>query len=59
MRLVTEFELATTPKDELYGLLREAYNLASSSNPHSIAHRDALLQIENIRKEIAQRHPHI
>lgn len=55
MRLVTRFELAAKNENELYGLLREAFNELVKSDPESHQRRNALASIENIRNEIGSR----
>ena len=57
MRLVTRFELAAKNKNELHGLLRNAFNELAMSNPHTYQRRNALASIENIRREIGSRVP--
>ncbi len=55
MRLVTRFELAAKNKDELHGILRNAFNELAKSNPHTYQRRNALASIENIQREIGIR----
>lgn len=56
MKLVTEFELATKTKTDLYGLLSHAFNELARSERHSVERTNALVSIENIRKEINSRY---
>jgi hypothetical protein len=52
MRLITKFTLASKTKDELRGLLREAFNALAASEPNSPQRRNALASIENIHSEL-------
>lgn len=53
MRLITHFELAARNKAELHGMLREAFNALANSAPDSQEHRNALVTIENIQRELS------
>lgn len=55
MKLVTRFELAAKNKNELQGLLREAFNELAKSERNSHQRRNALASIENIQNELASR----
>lgn len=52
MKLITRFELAARNENELYGLLRDAFNELAKSAPGSHQRRNALASIENIQREI-------
>lgn len=54
MRLITKFELATKTKDELRGMLREAFNALAMSEANSPERRNALASIENIQCELGR-----
>ena len=55
MKLVTQFELADKNENELYGLLREAFNELARSEADSHDRRNALASIEIIQNELASR----
>ena len=55
MKLLTQFELASKSDTELLALLREAFNSAAASTPGQQKHRNALQQMENIRKVLIYR----
>ena len=55
MKLVTRFELAAKNENELYGLLREAFNKLARSGPDTHQRRNALASIKNIQNELASR----
>jgi len=55
MKLITRFEIAAKNKNELYGLLRNAFNELAKSSPHTYQRRNALASIENIQREIGSR----
>ncbi|MES9971854.1 MAG: hypothetical protein ABW092_17600 [Candidatus Thiodiazotropha sp.] len=57
MKLVTRFELAAKPENELHALLREAFNALPASEPETHQRRNALASIENIQNELASRAP--
>lgn len=57
MKLVTRFELTARNENELYGLLREAFNELARSEPYTYQRRNALASIENIQNELASRAP--
>ncbi|MDT8399510.1 MAG: hypothetical protein RQ899_12915 [Pseudomonadales bacterium] len=54
MKLVTEFELAAKNKNELYALLREAFNEATNTRPDTEAHSMAAKKIAAIYKALAR-----
>ena len=51
MNLVTRFELAAKSKNELRGLLREAFKELAGSEFGSHERRNALASIENIQRQ--------
>lgn len=55
MKLVSRFELAVKNEEELYALLRHAFNELAKSNPDTHSRRNALASIENIQNELASR----
>ena len=55
MKLITRFELAAKNENELYALLREAFNELAKSKKESHERRNALASIENIQREIGSR----
>jgi len=57
MKLITKFELAARNKNELYGLLREAFNELENTAQGSIERTNALASLENIQYEITLRTP--
>ncbi|MES9994014.1 MAG: hypothetical protein ABW098_18850 [Candidatus Thiodiazotropha sp.] len=57
MKLLTKFELAARNENELYALLREAFNELARSEPDRYQRRNALASIENIQVELASRAP--
>lgn len=57
MKMVTRFELAAKNENELYSLLREAFNALARSEPDTYQRRNALASIENIQNEMASRAP--
>lgn len=57
MRLVTRFEMAAKNKNELHGLLRNAFNELARSKPHTMERTNALASIENIQREIGSMVP--
>ena len=57
MRLITRFELAVLNKNELHGLLRNAFNELARSDFDMHQRRNALASIENIQREIGSRAP--
>ena len=56
MKLITRFELATKSGDELHALLRHAFNELAKSKLYSHEQRNALASIENIQREISEKH---
>lgn len=56
MKLVCKFELATKSKNELHGLLREAFNELAKSEFGSHERQNALASIENIQNELTCRY---
>ena len=57
IKLVTRFEFAEKSENELYGLLREAFNELARSEFGSHERRNALASFENIQSELASRPP--
>ncbi|MGH1470866.1 MAG: hypothetical protein ACRBCS_06710 [Cellvibrionaceae bacterium] len=55
MKLVTRFELAVKNEEELYALLRHAFNELARSDFHTHSRINALASIENIQNEFASR----
>ena len=55
MKLITRFELAANNENELYALLREAFNNLAKSDADMHQRRNALASIENIQREIGSR----
>jgi len=56
MKLITRFELASKSDGELRGLYRKAFNALIQSAPESAERRNALGSLENLTREINQRH---
>ncbi len=57
MKLITRFELAAKDENELYALLRDAFNELARSEPDTHQRRNALASLENIQGELASRAP--
>jgi len=57
MKLLTKFELAAKNENELYALLRDAFNELARSEPDTYQRRNALASIENIHSELFSRSP--
>ena len=57
MKLLTKFELAARNENELYALLREAFNELARSEPDTYQRRNALASIENLQAELGSRTP--
>lgn len=57
MKLLTKFELAAKNENELYALLREAFNELARSEPGTYQRRNTLASIENIQAELTSRAP--
>ncbi len=55
MKLITRFELAALNKNELHGLLRNAFNELARSEFDTHQRRNALVSIENIQNELVSR----
>ena len=55
MKLITRFELAALNKNELLGLMREAFNALARSKPDSPERRSALASLENVQAEMLKR----
>lgn len=56
MRLITRFELATRNLAELQLLYREIFNRLAASDAGTPARRNTLASLENVQRELAQRH---
>ena len=57
MKLVTRFEAAALPTNELRGLYRTAFNAQALTLRGSQDHRNALASLRNIEAELALRPP--
>ena len=57
MRLITRFELARMPTQELYILHRTTFDALICSGFGTAARRNALASLENIECELASRVP--
>ena len=57
MKLFSRFNAASCSEAGLRGHLRHAFNALAAAPPGSVAHRSALLSMENIEAEIASRSP--
>lgn len=55
MKLITIFELATKPEDELRVLYREVFNTAVRGDRTSQEHQNALASLANIRRVLNSR----
>ena len=56
MKLITRYELASKSILELRGLYRTVFNALVQSIPESAMRRNALASLENILRELNQRH---
>lgn len=57
MKLVSRFEAAALGTDKLHGLLAKAFKAAAHAPRGSQQRRNALLTIDNVRRELAARTP--
>ena len=56
MKLITRFELATKNTHELHALFRKVSNELAASTAHSHKRRNALVSLENVQRELAERY---
>ncbi len=56
MKLITPYDLASKNDEELRGLYRKTFNALVQSPPESAQRRNALASLENLTREINQRH---
>ncbi len=56
MKLITRYDLASKSESELRGLYRKVFNALVQSTPESAGRRNALASLENLTREINQRH---
>jgi len=56
LKLITRFDLASKSKGELRGLYFKAFTALVQSAPESGERRNALASLENLTREINQRH---
>lgn len=57
MKLVSRFNAASYSEAKLRGHLRQAFNVLAIAPLGSVAHRSAILSMDNIETEIASRSP--
>lgn len=57
MKLLTRFELASRPTQELHRLYRDIFNALATTAPHSDARRACETTLEDIRRELRCRGP--
>ena len=56
MKLITRYELANLSLEELHGVYRQVFNALAQSSPHTLMRSNALGSLENIGREIGNRH---
>ena len=56
MKLITRYELANLSLEELRGVYRQVFNALAQSSPHTLERSNALGSLENIGREIGNRH---
>ena len=56
MKLISRFELANLSLEELHGIYRQVFNALVQSPPHTLERSNALGSLENIGREIGNRH---
>lgn len=56
MKLITRFELAAKNTHELHALFRKVSDELAVSTPNTSTRRNALVSLENIQRELAERY---
>jgi len=56
MKLITRYELANLSLEELHGVYRQVFNALAQIPPHTLERSNALGSLENIGREIGNRH---